>query len=61
MHRSIFCFIFIITMEITQEKMLIAKCTELYGSGTMLVVARGLPGLRLIVCVNLYNSLFSHP
>ena len=43
------------------KKMLIAKCTELCGSGTMRVVAHGLPSLCLIVCVNLYNSLLSHP
>ena len=45
----------------THKKMLIAKCTELCGSGTMRVVAHGLPSLCLIVCVNLYNSLLSHP
>ena len=45
----------------TQKKRLIAKCTELCGSGAMRVVAHGLPSLRLIVCVNLYNSFLSYP
>ena len=45
----------------THKKMLIAKCTELCGLGTMRVVAHCLPSLCLIVCVNLYNSLLSHP
>ena len=35
----------------TRKKMLITRCTELYGSGTM----------RVVVCVNLYISLLSHP